>query len=276
MIDASDTDYIDPDVLSMIREFKETTAPARDIKVSLQGFRAKYQLLDEIQYADHSTRELLDRVTPQQVLEILREGNRRFRSGQRLSRDFKRQMTTTATEQNPLAVVLSCIDSRVPAELVFDLGLGDIFSVRVAGNVVGTKSLASVEFGVAATGLKLVLVLGHTRCGAVTTSVDLLSRHKDVVQATGSTHLHAIVNEIEHCCSPQDLERFPSLEGTEREAMVNAVAKRNVMRTVQAILHRSDLIRNAVEQGQVLLVGALYDVRSGEIEFFTDEVAEGR
>jgi carbonic anhydrase/SulP family sulfate permease len=179
-------------------------------------------------------------------------------------------MTTTAAQQNPLAVVLSCIDSRVPAELVFDLGLGDIFSVRVAGNVVGTKSLASVEFGVAATGLKLVLVLGHTRCGAVTTSVDLLSRHQDVVEATGSTHLPAIVNEIEHCCSKQDLERFPSLEGKDRESVVDAVAKRNVERTVKAILNRSELIRNAVESGQVLLVGALYDVQSGNIEFFTE------
>ncbi len=108
------------------------------------------------------------------------EGNRRFCTGQRLSRDFKRQVDSTAKEQNPLAAVLSCIDSRVPAELVFDLGLGDIFSIRVAGNVVGTKSLASIEYGVAVTGMKLVLVFGHTRCGAVTSSVDLISRHQDI------------------------------------------------------------------------------------------------
>lgn len=280
LIDATETDYIDPDVLSMIREFKEKTAPARDIKVSLKGFRSKYQLHDEIQFADHSTRELLDRVTPQQVLEFMREGNRRFRTGHRLSRDFKRQVDSTAQEQNPLAAVLSCIDSRVPAELVFDLGIGDIFSVRVAGNVVGTKSLASIEYGVAATGLKLVLVLGHTRCGAVTSSVDLISRHEDVTRATGSTHLPAIVNEIEPSVHPEDAERYQSLDQTEKERVVNAVAKRNVVHTVEQIKARSKLIREAVEAGQVMVVGALYDVRSGAIDFFTDtdeepeEVAE--
>jgi carbonic anhydrase/SulP family sulfate permease len=280
LIDATETDYIDPDVLSMIREFKEKTAPARDIKVSLKGFRSKYQLHDEIQFADHSTRELLDRVTPQQVLEFMREGNRRFRTGHRLSRDFKRQVDSTAQEQNPLAAVLSCIDSRVPAELVFDLGIGDIFSVRVAGNVVGTKSLASIEYGVAATGLKLVLVLGHTRCGAVTSSVDLISRHEDVTRATGSTHLPAIVNEIEPSVHPEDAERYQSLDQTEKEQLVNAVAKRNVVHTVEQIKARSKLIREAVEAGQVMVVGALYDVRSGAIDFFADtdeepeEVAE--
>ena len=270
LIDATETDYIDPDVLSMIREFKEKTAPARDIKVSLKGFRSKYQLHDEIQFADHSTRELLDRVTPQQVLDIMREGNRRFRTGQRLSRDFKRQVDSTAHEQNPLAAVLSCIDSRVPAELVFDLGIGDIFSVRVAGNVVGTKSLASIEYGVSATGLKLVLVLGHTRCGAVTASVDLISRHEDVTRATGSTHLPAIVNEIEPSVHPEDAERYQSLDQTGKEQVVNAVAERNVFHTVKQIMTRSKLIREAVEAGQVMVVGALYDVRSGAIDFFTD------
>ena len=176
LIDASDSDYIDPDILSLIRDFKNNVAPARKVSVSLRGFRDKYELHDDIQFADYSTRELLDRVTPAQVLEILREGNRRFRTGNRLSRDLGRQVGATASAQNPLAVVLSCIDSRVPAELVLDAGLGDIFSVRVAGNVIGTKTLASIEYGVAVAGVKLVLVMGHTRCGAVTSSVEVLGR----------------------------------------------------------------------------------------------------
>ena len=270
LIDATETDYIDPDVLSLIREFKDKTAPARHVKVSLQGFRSKYQLQDVIQFADHSTRELLDRVTPKQVLEILVEGNRRFCSGQRLSRDFKRQVGATAKEQNPLAAILSCIDSRVPAELVFDLGLGDIFSIRVAGNVVGTKSLASIEYGVAVTGIKLVLVLGHTRCGAVTSSVDLISRHQDVTQATGCTHLWSIVSEIEPSLHADEAGRFQSLTPEEKEVLVNGVAKRNVLRTVEEIIRQSESIRRAVEQDQVLVVGALYDVGSGEIDFFTE------
>ncbi|MGZ0164879.1 MAG: bifunctional SulP family inorganic anion transporter/carbonic anhydrase, partial [Planctomycetales bacterium] len=196
LIDATDTDYIDPDVLSLIREFKEKASPQRDVRVSLRGFREKYRLNDDIQFADYSTRELQNQATPDQVLEILREGNRRFSTGNQLSRDFMRQVDATAQGQTPLAVVLSCIDSRVPAELVFDLGLGDVFSVRVAGNVIGTKSLASMEYGVKVAGVKLVLVMGHTRCGAVTSSVELVDSNQDAKVATGCEHLQSIVDEL--------------------------------------------------------------------------------
>ena len=270
LIDASGTDYIDPDVLSLIRDFKNNRGPARDISVSLRGFRDKYQLQDDILFADYSTRELQDRVTPQQVLNILREGNRRFRTGNRLSRDFGRQVDATAEGQTPLAAVLSCIDSRVPAELVLDLGIGDIFSVRVAGNVIGRKSLGSIEYAVGVAGVKLVLVLGHTRCGAVTSSVQLLSENKNVEQATGCEHLHAIVDEIAPCVDSHDFQRFRELDSTDQESFVDDIAKRNVLRTVREIQDRSNAIRRAVDEEKVLVVGALYDVKSGHIEFFAD------
>lgn len=268
LIDASGSDYIDPDVLGLIREFKDTKGPARDITVSLRGFRPKYQLHDHIQFADYSTRELQDRITASQVLDILREGNRRFRTGNKLSRDFGRQVDATAEGQTPLAVILSCIDSRVPAELVFDLGIGDIFSVRVAGNVIGTKSLGSIEYGVCVAGVKLVLVLGHTRCGAVTSSVSLLADRQDIVDATGCPHLPAIVREVESSFPVADQQRVRTLETQEREQLVDEVAKRNVLHTVEMIQERSSAIRDAVDSGQVLVVGAMYDVKTGAIEFF--------
>jgi carbonic anhydrase len=270
LIDATDSDYIDPDVLNLIREFKADTAPARGVSVSLRGFRTKYELADDIQFADYSTRELLDQVTPTQVLEILREGNRRFRTGNRLSRDFERQVSATAAGQTPLAVVLSCIDSRVPVELIFDLGLGDIFSVRVAGNVIGTKSLGSMEYGVAVAGVKLVLVLGHTRCGAVTSSVQLISKNQDAEGVTGCQHLQSIVDEIAHSVTdaPQNLT------GPDAEAFVDDVAQRNVQRTVESVIARSSAIRQAVEAGEVNVVGAMYDVKSGEITFSAKQVLQ--
>lgn len=270
LIDATQSDYIDPDVLSLIRNFKEKVAPARNIKVSLRGFRTKYQLHDDIQFADYSTRELQDKVTATQVLEILREGNRRFVSGNRLSRDFGRQVNATAEGQNPLAVVLSCIDSRVPAELVLDVGLGDIFSVRVAGNVVGTKSLGSIEFGVGVAGVKLVVVLGHTRCGAVTSSVKLVSEHRNAETETGCQHLQSIVEEIAPSVTALATRSIDQLTASEQEKVVDEVARRNVQHTVRAILERSDVIRNAVESGRARVVGALYDVKSGQIEFFDE------
>jgi len=135
LLDAENTVYIDPDILSMIREFKDKTAPIRGVQVSLRGFQNKYQLKDEIQYVDYSTRDLQAILTPAQVLQILKEGNERFRAGKCLTRDPGRQMKASASGQNPLAVVLSCIDSRTPSEMILDLGLGDIFSIRIAGNV---------------------------------------------------------------------------------------------------------------------------------------------
>lgn len=267
LIDASGSDYIDPDVLSLIRDFKENVAPARNVLVNLQGFRSKYQLHDEVQFADYSTRELQDQLTPDQVIEILKEGNRRFHTGTRLTRDLGRQVDATSMGQSPLAAILSCIDSRVPAELVFDLGLGDIFSVRVAGNVIGTKSLGSLEFGIGVARSKLVVVLGHTRCGAVTSAVKLVGNGQDALSTTGCQHLQSIVDEI----APSVRELKPSslseLSEDEMERLCDRVSWHNVNRTVEEILKRSEVIRQAVREGRAKVVGALYDVRSGHIQF---------
>lgn len=276
LIDASDTDYMDPDVLSLIRDFKNNRGPAHGVSVSLRGFRRKYDLRDDIQFADYSTRELQDRVTPDQVLEILREGNRRFRTGTPLTRDFRRQVNATAEGQTPLAAILSCIDSRVPAELVFDLGIGDIFSVRVAGNVIGSKTLGSIEYGVGVAGVKLVLVLGHTRCGAVTSSVKLLGDKKNVQQETGCEHLHMIVDEIAPCIDETEFAHFKRLNDVEQESFVDEVAKRNVLRTVQEIKQRSGAVRRSIDNGSLIVAGALYDVRSGNIEFYHESAARER
>ena len=270
LIDATDTDYVDPDVLGLIREFKENRGPAHGVTVSLRGFKQKYDLHDDVEYADYTTLELQDRATPQQVLDILREGNRRFRTGHRLTRDFQRQVDATAKGQTPLAAILSCIDSRVPAELVFDLGIGDIFSIRVAGNVIGSKSLASIEYAVGVAGVKLVVVLGHMRCGAVTSSVQLIGGNHDVEQQTGCQHLHKIVDEIAPCIDKSDLASFNQLNSEAQEAYVDEVAKRNVLRTVHEIKTRSNVVKQAMAAGQITVVGAMYDVKSGNIEFLEE------
>jgi carbonic anhydrase/SulP family sulfate permease len=273
LIDASNTDYIDPDILSLIQEFKTKIGPARGISVSLRGFKRKYQLQNEIQFADYSTRDLKDQITPAQVLKILQDGNERFHTGNRLSRDLGHQVNATAGEQHPLAVVLSCIDSRVPAELVLDLGIGDILSVRVAGNVIGNKSLGSIEYGVSVEGVKLVLVLGHTRCGAVASTVQLMCDHSDPTQVTGCAHLDSIVHEVIPCVDEEACERLDEMSPEEREQFVDEVARRNVYRSVHEISARSQVIRDLVQTGKVMVVGALYDVKSGKMEFLTEELS---
>lgn len=270
LLDARRTDYIDPDLLSLIRDFRDQTAPARGVEVSLLGFRSKYQLGDQTQYVVHSTRELQAKLSPEQVLQVLKDGHERFRSGRRLTRDLGRQVSDTSGGQHPLAVVLSCIDSRTPAELVFDLGVGDIFSVRIAGNVTSRKVLGSIEYGCAVAGAKLILVMGHTRCGAVTAAIDLICSGATAKEATGCQHLDHIVEDIQQSIDPltcRDLERMATAE---KELFVDAVARRNVARSVQTILQQSQTLSGLVRDGRVVVVGAMYNIVTGDIDFLTD------
>ncbi|HAL71562.1 MAG TPA: sulfate transporter, partial [Verrucomicrobiales bacterium] len=186
LLDARNTDYIDPDILDLITDFKDTTAEAHGVQLSLTGFKERYpQLEDRIQFVDFSSREVQDALTPQRVLEIFQEGNERFLNGTRLSRDLGRQVDATSLGQFPMAVVLGCIDSRAPVELIFDLGLGDVFSIRIAGNIARDKVLGSMEYSCAVAGAKIILVMGHTSCGAVNAAVDLICSHKTAAEATG-------------------------------------------------------------------------------------------
>lgn len=268
LLDAQGTDYIDPDILSMIRDYKEDTAPARGIAVSVIGFRSRYQLADETQYVDYSTRELQSKVTPEQVLQILKDGHERFRTGHRLTRDLGRLVNATADGQHPLAVVLSCIDSRAPAELIFDVGVGDIFSVRLAGNILSRKALGSMEYAVAVAGAKLIVIMGHTRCGAVGAAVNFLHAPQSAAEATGCAHLEHVVRDIEPSIDADACRGIEGMAPAARDALVNGVARRNVLRGVELTLQQSPVIRGLVAAGRVGIVGAMYDVASGGIEFF--------
>jgi len=176
LIDASISGFIDPDILALIRDYQQVTGPVRGVKVSTKGFQSRLGIEDKILYHEYSTRELQQRLSPADVLAWMKAGNERFRSGKRLQRDLTFQINATTTGQYPLAVILGCIDSRAPAEMVFDVGLGELFSTRIAGNVVREKVLGSLEYACAVAGAKLILVMGHTRCGAVQTAVQLAGR----------------------------------------------------------------------------------------------------
>ncbi|QDU27958.1 Carbonic anhydrase 2 [Anatilimnocola aggregata] len=271
LLDAQKTDYIDPDILDLIREFKEQTAPARGVEVSLLGFRSKYLLEDQTQYVDYATRELQSTLTPQHVLQILKDGHERFRTGQRLTRDLSRQVSATADGQFPLAVVLSCIDSRTPAELIFDLGVGDIFSVRIAGNITSRKVLASVEYGCAVAGAKLILVMGHTRCGAVTAAVSLIGDARTPAEVTGCQHLDYLVSDIQQSTTVTASQASKHLPPAEKQAFVDAVARRNVARVVAEMRSQSQTLDRLVREGRIAIVGAMYDVFSGQIDFLPDD-----
>jgi carbonic anhydrase/SulP family sulfate permease len=262
LVDAQASVFIDPDILEVVREYRDTIGPARGVNVSTRGFRKKYGIADQIQFVDFSSRELQQELTPLRALEYLRAGNERFRTGKQLKRDLSRQVVATAVGQHPVAVVLSCIDSRSPAELLFDLGLGDVFSVRVAGNICTPEVLGSMEFACAVAGAKLVVVLGHTRCGAVNAAVKATCQ-PGLDVAPGCSHLAPIVEAIARSVDHDTCRPYVTGSAERQQEVADQVARRNVALTVGRVLDSSRVLRELVGSGRVGIVGMLYDVVSG-------------
>ena len=265
VIDARKTEYIDPDIMDLITDFEREVAPVRDVKLSLEGFKNRYQVNDRIQYVDVTTSEVQADATPSQVVEMLRAGNDRFVKGEPVARDSHRQIGVTSQGQFPLAVVLACMDSRIATEQIFDVGLGDIFSVRVAGNVAAEKELGSIEYGCAVAGAKLLLVMGHTRCGAVNASIDFVSQGSDPKEATGCDYLTEITSVIERSIAKETSTTEDRTSAN--EAFSNRVIELNVRETMRDIVERSHAMRRLVDEGRVKVVGAVYDVSTGQVRF---------
>jgi carbonic anhydrase/SulP family sulfate permease len=236
--------------------------------MSFIGMKDHNFIDDHVQFVDYTTREVQSGLTPQAVLEILQAGNQRFLAGERIERDYSRQITGTSSGQFPMAAVLGCIDSRAPAEVVFDLGLGDIFSARVAGNIATSELLGSLEYATAVVGSKLVVVLGHTSCGAVNAAVDLLVAAKKASEATPCANLDSLVTEIQQAINPATLKKPDQWAPGEKAAYTNEISRLNVLQTIQTIRKRSSTLNKLVEEGKIAIVGALYDVTSGEVSFF--------
>jgi carbonic anhydrase len=202
------------------------------------------------------TSELLDSLTPSEILEKFEEGNRRFASGKMVHRDFHKQVTITAGGQHPYAIVVSCIDSRNPAEFIFDAGIGDIFNARVAGNFVNTDILGSIEYACKVSGAKMILVMGHTGCGAVKSACD----HVQLGNITEMlTNLQPAIDSI---------KGFENDRSSKNADFVQAVSKENVLLTEKKILENSPIIKELVDKNKVKLAGCMYDVKNGTVEFY--------
>jgi len=193
-----------------------------------------------------------DRMTPSQVIEELKKGNERFRSGKMAARDYLAEKRASAAGQYPAAVILGCVDSRVPAEIVFDTGIGDTFVGRVAGNVVNDDMLGSMEFGCAVSGAKLVLVLGHTACGAVKGAID------DVVLG----NLRGLLARIKPAIAAT---KFDGEKSSKNAAYVDAVARINVV--LAEIRRRSPILEDLKKKGSIMTNGAMYNLSNGMVDF---------
>ncbi len=206
------------------------------------------------------TKEVRDSITPLQAIELLKNGNKRFVDNLKLNRNLLQQVNETSEGQHPFAVILSCIDSRTSAELIFDQGLGDVFSVRIAGNIQNEDILGSMEFSCKAAGAKIVVVLGHTKCGAVKGACD------NVKFGNLTTLLQKLKPAI-------DAEKTEKVERTAKNSdFVEKVASLNVRITKKQILQNSPILREMIQKGEIALIGGMYDVETGMVDFYDDEI----
>ena len=209
------------------------------------------------------TRALRDALTPLEAIDVLRKGNERFVNNLKANRNLLQQVNETSDGQHPMAIVLSCIDSRTSAELIFDQGLGDIFSCRVAGNVLNEDILGSMEFACKAAGAKVVVVLGHSRCGAI----------KGACDGVRMGNLTALLEKIEPAIGN---ETATIGDRTSANAeFVERVAELNVIHVKQQIVERSEVLASMIETGEIALIGGMYDVETGAVEFYDSRMLMG-
>jgi carbonic anhydrase len=202
------------------------------------------------------TKDLLDKLSPQDAYEQLQQGNKRFINNLKINRNLLQQMNDTAEGQHPFAVVLSCMDSRTSVELIFDQGLGDIFSLRVAGNVVNEDILGSMEFACQVIGSKLIVVLGHTRCGAI----------KGACDDVRFGHLTGLLDKIKPA-----MEKIHALhESHHHHIHYEKVAYSNVLHSMDEILERSPIISKLLSEGRIGIVGGMYSVENGRVHFIKE------
>jgi carbonic anhydrase len=204
------------------------------------------------------TKEMQDAISPSMALTLLEEGNKRFVNNLKANRNLLQQANETSDGQHPFAVILSCIDSRTSAELIFDQGLGDVFSVRIAGNVINEDILGSMEFACKVAGSKIIVVLGHTKCGAVKGACD----HVEMGNLT------ALLTKIRPAVDDELTTK--ENRNSKNSDFVENVATINVKRSVKSIMERSTILKDMIESGQIGIVGGMHDIATGEVVYYPE------
>ncbi len=209
------------------------------------------------------TKEMQEAITPSMALDLLKEGNKRFINNLKVNRNLLQQANETSDGQHPFAVILSCIDSRTSAELIFDQGLGDIFSVRIAGNIINEDILGSMEFGCKVAGAKIIVVLGHTKCGAVKGACD----HVEMGNLT------ALLTKLRPAVDDETDTKENRTSGN--PVFVENVAKINVLRSVKSIIERSPILKEMIESGEIGIIGGTHDITTGAATFYPETMNFG-
>ena len=257
IIDATRSKYIDYDVFEIIENFK-IEAQRKHIKLTIENLRG-YGVLEPVENARAPTYDTQQALTPATVLTLLKEGNERFVNNLKSHRNLLEQINDTRQGQFPIAIILSCMDSRTSVELIFDQGLGDVFSARVAGNVINDDILGSMEYACKLAGSKLIVVLGHSHCGAI----------KGACANVELDHLSGLLHKIKPAVDAVHAEESVEITADD-DGFVQKVADKNVQLTVEQIRSKSPLLDAMVTNGDCGIVGAMYDIETGKVKFYSD------
>lgn len=252
ILDATYSDFIDQDVLEVLNDFRFTVAPEKNIQVNILGLKDKYHLDDHIQFVNVLDKATQQKLKPAEILDILLKGNERFVKGKWTEKYLKQQVNATSFGQNPMAVVVTCIDSRTSPELIFDAGLGDLLSIRIAGNIISKEIIGSIELACQEIGTRLIIVLGHTQCGAIASAV----------QKVNNDHISTITDRIEKAIDMCHTDRNNILKDSN---MFRDVVSNNVHLSLETLKSESTYLRNKIAKGEVSLVGGIYDVATGVV-----------
>jgi carbonic anhydrase len=258
VIDGSGCDYIDLDVLDVIKDFKTTVSKEKGIKLNLIGLKRKYRLDDDIQFTSIINKKVQEQMKPEDVLNLLVQGNKRFVNGTPTKKNLIQQVSATYNEQHPIAVIISCIDSRTSAELIFDLSIGDVFSVRIAGNIINEDILGSTEFGCKVAGAKMIVVLGHSDCGAIKGACD------NVLMG----NLSSLLNKIQPAVLDEKTVTYDRT--SKNKDFVERVTIQNVKHSVYSIMDKSPILKQLIASGEIGIVGGSHDLATGKVTFLDD------
>ena len=270
LLDARRTHYIDPDVLSLIREFHDKTAPAFDINMELVGFRERYRFSDKEDTVDFSLPEAREKLTADQVLEILEAGNKRVVEGHPLDRSLLKTLATNGQDQTAITAIVSGIDSRTPVEMTFDLGMGEAFVIRVAGAVVGPRAIGGVEHAVSVGGAKLIVLMHHTDSSLLSLAMGIAGSSSNESVLGECVNLQDVLEQIAVSIDAQQARDFPNMTAEEQQATMDQVARRHIARMAQQMVEESPLLKRLVTSGQIRVVTAMFDASNGSVAFLDE------
>ncbi len=270
MLDARQTDYIDPDILSLIRDFRDSIAPAHNILVQMVGFQDRYKFKEKSDMVDLSLHEAREKLTPDLVIDILAEGNKRFVEGHPLDRTLFPTAQANGQPMKAFALVLTGIDSRTPAEMIFDLGPGEAFVSRVPGIVVDSTVLGGVEFAAMAGQIKLVVVLGDIESSLVATAIQQSRSLDRRTEYADCEHLVGVLDQIAASINQTQANTLPSLATHEQREMTEHLVVKHVLRMVARLTQESSTLQRLSQSGQIKIVGGLYNSQTGEVEFLQE------